>query len=331
VVFDREGYSPIFLAAMKKKRIACLTYHKHPGEDWPRQEFFATSVRLASGQETTMQLAERGTRLSNQLWLREIRKLSPSGRQTAILSTDYQTSAGRLAPAMFARWSQENFFRYMRQSYSLDSLVDYRTAPVPETTRVVNPAYRALDGKVRKTVASLSRRNAEFGALNLEGEIETKKVEAFTQRKSGLQEDIEHLRKEAEELKALRKATKRHITYDELPKEARFDRLSTQSKHFIDTIKMVAYRAETAMAQILRRKMTRHDDARSLLRAVYNTEVDINPDMEAKTLTIRLHPPANNSSDQAVRHLCDELNCTETVFPGTELRLIYELVSSQIH
>ena len=179
VVFDREGYSPIFLAAMKKKRIACLTYHKHPGEDWPRQEFFATRVRLASGQETTMQLAERGTRLSNQLWLREIRKLSPSGRQTAILSTDYQTSAGRLAPAMFARWSQENFFRYMRQSYSLDSLVDYRTAPVPETTRVVNPAYRALDGKVRKTVASLSRRNAEFGALNLEGEIETKNVEAL--------------------------------------------------------------------------------------------------------------------------------------------------------
>ncbi len=72
VVFDREGYSPIFLAAMKKKRIACLTYHKHPGEDWPRQEFFATPVRLASGQETTMQLAERGTRLSNQLWLREM-------------------------------------------------------------------------------------------------------------------------------------------------------------------------------------------------------------------------------------------------------------------
>ncbi|MFZ2109569.1 MAG: hypothetical protein WAV18_30040, partial [Roseiarcus sp.] len=33
-----------FLAAMKKKRIACLTYHKHPGEDWPRQEFFATPV-----------------------------------------------------------------------------------------------------------------------------------------------------------------------------------------------------------------------------------------------------------------------------------------------
>jgi hypothetical protein len=330
VVFDREGYSPAFLAAMKTKRIACLTYHKHAGEDWPRQEFSRTPVRLASGEETTMQLAERGTLLSNRLWAREIRKLNPSGRQTAILSTDYRAPAGRLAPAMFARWSQENFFRYMRQSYNLDSLVDYRTAPIPETTRVVNPPYRVLDGKVRKTVASLSRKKAEFGAMNLEGEIEAKKIEAFTQRKAGLREDIEHLTKEAEQLKALRKATKRHVTYDELPKEARFDRLSTQSKHFIDTIKMVAYRAETAMAQILRHKMTRHDDARSLLRAIYNTEVDMNPDLQAKTLTIRLHPLANASSDQAVRHLCDQLNSTETVFPGTELRLIYESVSSQI-
>ena len=209
--------------------------------------------------------------------------------------------------------------------------MDYRTAPIAETTRVVNPAYRVLDGKVRKTVASLGRKRAEFGAMNLEGDIEVKKIEAFTQRKSALQEDIEHLTTEAEALKALRKATKRHVTYDELPKEARFDRLSTQSKHLIDTIKMVAYRAETAMAQILRQKMTRHDDARSLLRAIYKTEADMVADRAAKTLTIRLHPLANNSSDQAVRHLCEELNRTETVFPGTELRLIYELVSSQIH
>ncbi|MGH8645268.1 MAG: putative transposase [Gammaproteobacteria bacterium] len=32
-MFDREGYSPAFIAKMKHKRIACLTYHKHLGED----------------------------------------------------------------------------------------------------------------------------------------------------------------------------------------------------------------------------------------------------------------------------------------------------------
>ena len=85
------------------------------------------------------------------------------------------------------------------------------------------------------------------------------------------------------------------------------------------------------MAQIVRQKMTRHDDARSLLRAIYNTEVDMVPDPQAKTLTIRLHPLANTSSDEAARHLCTEINATETIFPGTELRLIYELVSPQYH
>jgi prepilin-type processing-associated H-X9-DG protein len=330
MVFDREGYSPNFLAKMKERRIACLTYHKYPGEDWPRQEFAPTEVRLASGERTTFQLAERGTNLSNGLWVREFRKLSESGHQTAFLSTDYRGPGAVLAPAMFARWSQENFFRYMRQSFNLDGIVDYGTESIPETTRVVNPAHRALDGQVRSKVSLLKRKTAEFGAVNLNGDIEPEKVEAFTQRKSDLQEAIAQLQKEVDELKAQRKATKRHITYKELPEEARFDRLSTQSKHLIDTIKMIAYRAETAMAQIIRQKMTRHDDARSLLRSIYKTEVDLMPDPQAKTLTVRLHPLANASSDEAVRHLCGELNATETIFPGTDLRVIYELVAPQI-
>jgi hypothetical protein len=329
MVFDREGYSPDFLGRMKDRRIACLTYHKYPGPDWPREEFIATEIRLPSGHRTTIQLAERGTELRNRLWVREFRKLTESGHQTAILSTDYRASGAELAAAMFSRWSQENFFRYMRQSYHLDGLVDYGAEGIPETTMVVNPAYRALDGQLRKAVGLLNRQKAEYGAINLEDEIEPRKVEAFAQRKSDLQDSIARLQMEVAELKAQRKATKKHITYRELPEAARFDRLSTQSKHLVDTIKMIAYRAETAMAQILHQKMARHDDARSLLRAIYNTEVDILPDQQAKTLTIQLHPLANQSSDEVIRHLCDELNATETLFPGTELRLVYKLVSAQ--
>jgi hypothetical protein len=329
MVFDREGYSPAFLARMKDRRIACLTYHKFPGADWSGDEFVATQIGLPSGQRTTIQLAERGTQLSNQRWVREFRKLTQSGHQTAILSTDYQTSAAVLAAAMFSRWSQENFFRYMRQSYHLDGLVDYGVADIPETTMVVNPAYRALDGQVRKAIGRLNRQTAEYGAINLEDAIEPRNVEAFAQRKSDLQDRIMQLQAEVAGLKAQRKATNKHIAYRELPQAARFDRLSTQSKHLIDTIKMIAYRAETAMARIIQQQLARHDDARSLLRGIYQTEVDILPDQNAKTLTIRLHPLANPSSDQAIRHLCDELNATETLFPGTESRLIYELVSAQ--
>lgn len=105
LVFDREGYSPAFLARMKAQRVACLTYHKYPGDDWPEADFHPQQVQLVSGQGVEMQLAERGTCLSNKLWVRELRKLTPQGHQTAILSTDYRSDFAPLAVAMFARWS----------------------------------------------------------------------------------------------------------------------------------------------------------------------------------------------------------------------------------
>ena len=110
---------------------------------------------MSSGQLTSIRLAERGTWLGDRLWVREVRKLTESGHQTAVLSTDYKSSAARLGPAMFARWSQENFFRYMRQSYNLDGLVDYRADIVPDATMVVNPAYRTLDEQARKKIGVL--------------------------------------------------------------------------------------------------------------------------------------------------------------------------------
>ena len=215
----------------------------------------------------------------------------------------------------------------MRQHYGLDSLVDYSTEAIPETTKVVNPAYRRLEGQVRSTQGRLNRAQARFGALNLEGEIEPKKVVAFEQKKARLHEQMNALTEELNELKSQRKALKRHITIAELPEEERFKQLSTQSKHLIDTIKMVAYRAETAMAQIVRETLNRADDARSLLRGLYSTEADLLPDEGAGTLTIRVHHQANRCADEVVRHLCRELNETETIFPGTNLRLVYELVS----
>ncbi|MGC1951681.1 MAG: putative transposase [Gammaproteobacteria bacterium] len=133
--------------------------------------------------------------------------------------------------------------------------------------------------------------------------------------------------KELDELKKQRKAVNHPITIAELPEEERFKQLSTQSKHLIDTIKMVAYRAETAMAQMAREKLHREDDARSLLRALCSTQADLLPDENASTLTMRVHHQAHHCADEVIRYLCMELNQTETIFPGTNLRLVYELVS----
>ncbi len=329
LVFDREGYSPDFLLEMKKNRIACLTYHKYQKEDWPEEEFSMVRVSFSNGNTVDMKLAERGTHLSGKIWVREIRTLTGSNHQTSVLSTDYISDIAPIAAAMFSRWSQENFFKYMREHYSLDHLIEYNCADVSDTIQVVNPDYRRLDSQVRSKTSILSRKLAQFGALSLEGNIDPQKVGAYQKKKADMQEDIKNLQREVTDIKEKRKNIVHHARVSELPEEDRFKSLSAESRHLIDTVKMIAYRAEVAMAHVLRERMSRNDDAHSLLRAIYRTEADLLPDTEKGILTVRLHHLANRSSDDAIRHLCNELNAAETVFPGTDLRMFYELVSSQ--
>jgi hypothetical protein len=328
LVFDREAYSPDFFREMKDKRIAILTYHKFPGEDWPREQFAEHSVRLAAGQSVTLRLAERETNLAGKLVVREVRKLSEQGHQTSILSTNYRLDLTELAASMFARWSQENFYKYMRQHYNLDRLAEYGTESIPDSVRTVNPAWRKLDGEIRGKNGQMQRLLALFGQLSLDGALSESAVTFYEQKKGQQKEDIDSLSKELEALKLQRKNTSHHLPISQLPEADRFSRLLPERKHFLDTIKMISYRAETAMASLLDPKLARGDDARSLLRQIYNTEVDLLPDLPAKTLTIRLHHLTQAAHDAALRHLCDQLNATETVFPETDLRLIYQVGNS---
>ena len=123
----------------------------------------------------------------------------------------------------------------------------------------------------------------------------------------------------------------KHVTLKDLPKGERFTELRTAKKHFVDTIKLSAYRAETALVHILREKLQREDDARALVRQVFTSTVDLCPDAQGKTLTVRFHQLSSAAHDQVLDHFCAELTATETPYPGTDLRLVFEPIrASQI-
>lgn len=82
---------------MKAQRVACLTYHKYPGESWSKHEFHDSQATLSSGEKTELKLAERGHCLSNGLWVREIRKLTQKGHQTSVIP-ESETSAYKNTP-----------------------------------------------------------------------------------------------------------------------------------------------------------------------------------------------------------------------------------------
>ena len=328
LIFDREGYSPDFFAELKAQRIAILTYHKYPGDKWPVTEFARHSVRLHNGEIVELELAERGTRLTNNLWVREVRRLNPSDAQTSILSTDMRLDLTRIAAEIAARWSQENFLKYMREHYGLDRLIEYGTQPLPETLVVVNPAWRRLDQSVRRERARLYRLEAEFGARTLPAQPSAEQIQNFERDGGRLREKIQAQEFTLKELKEKRRQTPAKLTLKDLPETERFAQLRTEKKHFIDTIKLIAYRAESALAGEIREALARDDDDRALLRRLFVTPANLRPDLDAQTLTVEIHRLGSPLQDRAVAHLCQFLTASETLFPTTNLRLIFRQIGS---
>ena len=335
IVFDREGYSPVFFQEMwQQHRIACITYHKFPKDDWPEEEFVETHVILPRGETISMKLAERGSRVGDNklgLWVREVRKLGASGHQTSLLSTSYGQLAVADAAGLFSRWSQENFFRYMMEHYAIDLLSEYGTEEIPGTHRpVVNPRWRELDRHYRSLRTKLQRRQAEFAAHTMhpvDEDADEQTVKEWVREKSELREIIEGLEHELEAVKSRRKATPHHLEWDQLESADQFEQLAPSRKRLTDTVKMIAYRAETAMASLVRSNLAREDDARSLVRDLFRSPADIEPDAETGRLRIAIHTLSNPRANRAVRALLDALNATEQRHPGTNLKLVYRLLA----
>jgi hypothetical protein len=157
--------------------------------------------------------------------------------------------------------------------------------------------------------------------------LEVEVAEAYQSRQTQLRQTIEALEKEVATLKQKRQEVPSHLTLGELPPAERFQQFSRAKKHLVDPIKMVAYRAETALAMSLRQHLARTDDARALLREIFVSAADLCPDETAGTLTISLHHLSNAGSDQLAAKMAEELNATETIFPGTQLQMVFKLVS----
>lgn len=335
LVFDREGYSPELMRELwKKHRIGCITYKKFTKKDekWPVTMFDNVTVGLANGENVTMQLAEQGTLLGSKkpgVWVREIRKLTNSGHQTSIISTAYDLPYDDLAGRMFARWCQENFFRYMMRHFAIDRIVEYGTEGFPDTEMVVNPTRRKLENKRNSLNGKLKTRRSRFvsGGLHMEPDCkqDSKKYEKWIQKKANMLEEIELFEHDLEEVKEELKETPKHISIEQLDDEDQFQRLRPARKQLLDTIKMIAYRAETAMASVLRCSTIDTAAARQLLIDLFTTEADIIPDNENKQLRVRIHGASRPAANRAIERLVVHLNEAEITYPGTDMKMVYGL------
>jgi hypothetical protein len=68
--------------------------------------------------------------------------------------------------------------------------------------------------------------------------------------------------------------------------------------------------------------------ARRLLQDLFVCEADIIPDYQNHILLVRVHNASRPAANRSLARLFEQLNQTETIYPDTNLRLVYELNGS---
>ena len=108
----------------------------------------------------------------------------------------------------------------------------------------------------------------------------------------------------------------------------KYTTLDMEGKLSQNITKMICYPAETSIAMLLNEEIyTKEEEIRSLVNGIIKAKGDILPGYKLKTLTIKLYTQSTPRYNHAMEKLCEPLNDSETIYPGTELRLIYKLAT----
>jgi hypothetical protein len=283
------------------------------------------------GQQLRYRLADTGTYLGygppharKRMHLRQVTRLSDDGHQTQIITSRRDLSAAEVAHRMFERWRQENFFKYLREEYALDALVDYGVEPADAWREVPNPRRKELNAEMRKAYVELHQLAAEYGAqafTNVESARRT--MRGFKIANAPLARRLEAAIEKLEALQQKRRSVPTRVPVRQLTDEE-VVKLRVERKHLTDLVKMVAYQAESDLVRLVAPHYQRAEqEGRTLVQSALSATGDIT--VTGDGLCVALEPLSSPHRTHALVALCEVLNESTTRFPGSKLRLRFEV------
>lgn len=324
IVFDRGGWSPNLFAEMIKDGFDLLTYRKGHCRRVNERRFVRRRGKF-DGRFVEYLLHDAPVRfLKGRLRLRQVTRLCDDGHQIQVITSRWDLLDIEVADRMFDRWRQENFFKYMREEFLLDALVDYRVEPEEPTRTIPNPERRALDKELREARADVARLEQEFGAAAA-GNSEKRRptMRGFKIAHGKLGKQLREARTRVSQLFDRRRSVPKRVEVRDL-KEQAVVRLTRERKHLTDLIKMVAYQAESDLIGLLRSHYARIDqEGRTLLHELFATTGDIC--VSDNELNITLGPLSSPHRTHAAQALCEILDKSETLFPGSRRRVRFAM------
>ena len=324
IVFDRGGWSPKLFATLIKDGFDLLTYRKGRCRRIHERRFIRRHAELDGCRVDYLLHDQPVCFLKGKLRLRQVSRLCDNGHQTHVITSRCDLRDIEVAYRMFERWRQENFFKYMREEFLLDALVDYRIEPEDPTRSIPNPERRALDKEVRAARADLAKLEREYGAAAADNaEQRRPTMRGFKIAHGTLGKRLRTARARVARLFEQRRDVAKRVEVRDLSERA-VVKLATERKHLTDIIKMVAYQAESDLVMLLRPHYARVDqEGRTLLHELFAATGDIR--VSDSELHITLSPLSSPHRTLAAQALCETLDQTATIFPGSRLRVRFSV------
>lgn len=324
IVFDRGGFSPKLFEQIIAAGFDLLTYRKGRYRRIPHSRFGPHTARCG-GRNVSYVLADQEVRLlKGKLRLRQVTRRMENGHQTPILTSRRDLAAAQVAYRMFDRWRQENFFKYLREGYALDALVEYAAVPDDPTREVPSPVWAALDAQLKQAWARVERLQSEYGLEafnNLERKHRTMRGVKVACGKLG--EKIWVAWQRVLQLEKRRAAVPRRVPVQEAIDKP-VVKLAPERKHLTNLIKMVAYQAESDLLRLIAPHYRRADDeGRTLIQAALASAADLK--VTQRELRVAIAAQSSPHRTRAIAALCEELNRRKAAFPGSNLRLVYAI------
>jgi len=329
VVFDRGGWSPKVFQDLLAMGFDLLTYRKGRTRHIAEEKFTWHKARL-DGRQVRYRLHDQPVRfLKGKLRLRQVTRLTETGHQTPIVTSRWDLRAIVVAHRMFERWRQENFFKYLREEYLIDALVDYQVEPDDPNRSVPNPVRKAVEKEIHTARVHLKKLRQSYGATAIDyfhgrsrtmaGEIKEKKIRA------AIDKTIDRIKK----LKVRRASLPARVPLVDARKGQESVKLSTERKHLTNILKMIAYQMESDLVELVRPHYKRvEDEGRTFIQSALQDMADIEPTVDQ--LRITLAPLSSPHRSRVLEALCEVLNKINTLFPGTQLRMRYSVAPSHL-
>ena len=321
IVFDRGGWSPKLFGTLIASGFDILTYRKGKWLQIPRKQF-VTQTRRIEGRKVSYELNDKAIHLlGRKLRLRQVTRLREEEHQTAVVTSRWDLSAVEVAYRMFERWRQENFFKYQREEYAIDALVDYGTEAEDADRLVPNPERRKVDKELAMALKQLRVAEARYGEAAQQNLEDT--VRGFAQ--SELRRQLQQAGRRVEAIRTRRNRLPKRVVVKELTGEP-LVRLSRERKHLTNCIKMVAYQAESDLLALVRPHYARADqEGRTLIGTALQAAADVEVNQKKKELRVTLLPLSSLHRSEAIATMCKELDRMKVCFPGSDLRMRFSV------